>query len=313
LAVHFRFGLYTFGNQDWLMTAGPRVVLNAPSAAVDRIKADRAGPFRVVGLQLNFFGDYSAVYGLEDIGSCAPLSNAGFIDLIRKFPGVNFSRDWVIEMTDPVAAQPLLNLLNVKYLLAPPGVELQKGLDYCITDRSDFGVLENLEVWPRAFFCDRVVAIASNEEFVQQLLANGKQPFIALAPEEITKQPGLKQLMATNPAVVSPATHYQLLPNSTAFDVHAATAGMVCLTEGQAGDFTARANGEPKAVLTVNRAFKGVYLDGPGDYHLEFIYRPHHWRLACACFWIAAGSVIALATLRVIRARRQRTPPDQTR
>ena len=30
--------------------------------------------------------------------------------------------DWMVEVVDPVQAQPLLNLLNVKYLLAPPDV-----------------------------------------------------------------------------------------------------------------------------------------------------------------------------------------------
>jgi len=161
-------------------------------------------------------------------------------------------------------------------------------------------------VWPRAFFCDRVVAISSNEAFIKLLLANGKQPFIALTPEEIGKQPGLQPLASTRPAAVSPATNYLLLPNSTAFDVHATAAGVVCLTEGQARDFTATANHQPKAVLTVNRAFKGVYLDQPGDYHIQFTYRPHHWRLACIWFWLSAGAVMVLVVAGEIRARVQR-------
>jgi len=61
------------------------VTLNTPSKAIDKIKTDRSGPFRVVGLQWNFMGDYSAVYELEDIRSCAPLSNEEFMDLIRSF------------------------------------------------------------------------------------------------------------------------------------------------------------------------------------------------------------------------------------
>ena len=73
------------------------MTLNAPSRAVDKIKADQSGPFRVVGLQWNFFGDYSAVYGLEDIRSCAPLSNGEFMNLIRDFPGVKFDGDWMIR------------------------------------------------------------------------------------------------------------------------------------------------------------------------------------------------------------------------
>jgi len=304
LAAQVRFGFYSFGNEDLLMIAGPRWVLNIPSPAVDKVKTDKSTPFRVVGLKGNFFGDYSAVYDLEDIRSCAPLSNGEFIDLIRKFPGMTLGRVWMIEVTDPVVAQPLLNLLNVKYLLASPNTNPQPDSDFRLADRLDLWVLENPEVWPRAFFSDQVVPVSSNEEFINLLLANGKQPFIALTPEEIDKQPGLKQLVATKPAAISPATHYQLLPNSTAFDVHASAAGMVCLTEGQARDFTARANHQPKAVLTVNRAFKGVYLDQPGDYHLEFTYRPGHWQLACTLFWISAASAMVLAAVE-IRARRR--------
>ena len=161
-------------------------------------------------------------------------------------------------------------------------------------------------MWPRAFFSDKVVSSSSAEEFIQQLLENGKKPFIALTPEEIEKQPGIRQLETTKKATVSAATNYRLLPNSTAFDVHAASAGIVCLTEGQARDFIAKANNKPKEVLTINRAFKGMYLDKPGDYHLEFTYHPRHWRLACTLFWIAMGSVIALASVSFIRTRVQR-------
>jgi hypothetical protein len=225
------------------------------------------------------------------------------MDLIRSFPGVELSEYWKLRVVDPVQAQPLLNVLNVKYLLAPPDVSDHERPGFRLTDRSDFGVLENLRVWPRAFFANQVVSSASNEKFINHLLKNGQQPFIALTSEEIEKQPGLQQLETTNQAAISPAKNYRLLPNSTEFDIHAPSAGMVCLTEGQAKDFTALANNESKKVLTVNRAFKGIYLDQPGDYHIQFIYRPRHWRLACACFWISAGSVILWALMSIIRGK----------
>ena len=85
---------------------------------------------------------------------------------------------------------------------------------------------------------------------------------------------------------------------------------MVCLTEGQARDFTAKANNEPKEVLTVNRAFKGVYLDKPGDYNIKFTYRPRHWQLACTLFWISTGAVLALVTADFIRTRIRKKPDD---
>jgi len=284
-----------------LMVPGPRAVLNAPSKSLDRIKADLAGPFRVAGLGWNLQNDYSAVYGIEDIHSCAPLSNGEFINLIRKFPGVVFGGEggWAIYILNPAKAQPLLNLLNVKYLLTDPSFQaaIADGVGFRIADRSDFLVLENLQAWPRAFFSDKVVTNASTEEFTQQLLENRRQPFVSLSQDEIKKQPGLQSLENTRKATILPATNYRLLPNSTAFDVHAPSAGVVCLTEGQAKDFTVKANKDPKEVLTVNRAFKGVYLDKPGDYHIEFIYRPRYWSLACALFWISIGGVIMLALI----------------
>jgi hypothetical protein len=296
LIAQYRFGLYGSGNKNLLLLVGPRMALDAPSPAIKKIQADGSGPFRVVGMQNNLFGDYAAVYGLEDIRSCQPLASGEFIDLVQNFPGMQFDQGWVIAVRNAVAAQPLLNLLNVKYLLTiPPELALH------MTDQSDFETLQNPDEWPRAFFTDRVVPAASTGEFIQQLMHNGRRPFAALAPEEIAAQPGLRELATRQPAVVLAATNYQLLANSTAFEVHAPTAGVVCLTEGQARDFTATANGEARTVLTVNRAFKGIYLDRPGDYQVRFTYRPRHWQLACSLFFTAAGTVLILAGCRAFR------------
>jgi hypothetical protein len=249
-----------------------------------------------VGVEWILVGDYAAVYGLEDIRSCAPLSNGELAGLIRGFPGMKSLPNWETDLTNPFAAHALLNFLNVKYVLTPPSVILQEGLGFRVAERSDLGVVENLEVWPRAFFSRAIVSIPSAEEFVKYLLQNGKQPFVALTPEEIAKHPVLAQLPGNSTSSATPATNYQLLPNSTGFDIHADSAGVVCLSEAQADDFIAAVNGESKTVLTVNRAFKGVYLEKPGDYHIVFTYRPRHWAVACALFWAAAGLAVVLAS-----------------
>ncbi len=308
LIAQFRFGLYAAGDQDLLLLVGPRMVLDTPSPAIEKIKTDGSGPFRVVGIYANMFGDYGSVYGLEDIRSCDPLTSGDYMDLVKNFPGMEFEYEWILIVQRAALAQPLLNLLNVKYLLYPTNISIAPTLNLRVTDRSDFGVVENLEVWPRAFFTDRVVPLATTGEFVQQLVQHGQHPFAALTPPEIARLPGLRQLATAEPAVIVAATHYELLANSTAFAVHAPSAGVVCLTEGQARDFTATANGQPKTVLTVNRAFKGIYLDQPGDYHVKFTYRPRHWRLACSLFFAAATAVIALAAARMVRRRAIRQP-----
>jgi hypothetical protein len=309
---NIRFGLYNFGSDALLMLPGPREVLNAPSQAIEKIMADKSGPFRVVGSVAwgdvaEFMGDYEAVYGLEDIRSLAPLSNGEYIKLVTTFPGISFGRQWRIGITNLTEAQPLLNLLNVKYLLTNPRNQVKAGSDFYIADRSDFLVLKNPKAWPRAFFSNLVATNISNDQFVQQLLADGQRPFVSLSPDEIKKQPALLLLLNNTPAIILPATHYRLLQNSTSFDVHAPSAGVVCLTEGQAKDFTATANLENKEVLTVNRAFKGIYLDKPGDYHVEFTYRPHLWRLACVIFWISIGGVLLAGLMGFLSNKKKAT------
>ena len=53
----FRFGLYSFGNDTWLMLPGERAVLNAHSPAIDKVILDKSAPFRIVGIGENFYGD----------------------------------------------------------------------------------------------------------------------------------------------------------------------------------------------------------------------------------------------------------------
>ena len=79
------------------MLSGPRVALNAPSKAISRLQKTSTGPFRVVGEGWNLAGDYAAVYGLEDIRSCAPLSRSEYLDLVTNFPGMKFGAEggWV--------------------------------------------------------------------------------------------------------------------------------------------------------------------------------------------------------------------------
>jgi hypothetical protein len=109
------------------------------------IKADKSGPFRVVGLQQCFIGDYSAVYGLEDIRSCAPLSNGEFISLVRNFPGMELSEDWKIKVVKLAQAQPLLNMLNVKYLLTLPDVTTRVNLDFAKLPTA--AILASWKIW----------------------------------------------------------------------------------------------------------------------------------------------------------------------
>ena len=305
-----RFGLYTFGDKSSLMVPGHRVQLDARSESIERLKAENSDPFRVVSFQHGcegaLSGDYSAVYGLEDVRSCSPIADGEYVKLMRHFPGMTFSHGWVIGVTNLVQAQPLLSLLNVTYVLSSLWEPPPTGSDFRVTHQSDFVVLENPQVWPRAFFLNKVALADSTEQFTKQLIEN-RRPFVCVTREEIEGHAGLRRLQTTTSPTFTPATNYKLLPNSTAFDIHAECAGVVCLTEAQARDFSVKVNKQPKEVLTVNRVFKGVYLDRPGDYEIVFTYRPHFWRYACTAFWISLATLVVLGARAASAAASART------
>jgi hypothetical protein len=298
----YRFGLYHVGNSDFLLIPGPRMPLNPTLHSIEMIRADRSAPFRVTAVHPQgegvFSGDYAAVYQLEDIRSCAPLSNAEYIELMRGFPGIRHDGFWALEVTNAPLAQPLLNLLNVKYLLTHPDDRPPPAPGFQIHEGSEFVAVENQQVWPRAFFINRIDLAHSTEDFIQHLTAHGQTPFACLGDDALVQEPELRPLLNATNATVVAALSYELRPNSTSFTIRAPGAGVVCLTEGQAKDFTACANNESRLVFTVNRAFKGIYLDRPGDYRVTFTYRPRYWRVSCTLFWLSLAGVLVLCTAR---------------
>lgn len=297
-----RFGLYSFGNKSLLMLPGPRVCLNGRSRALETTASRRSDPFRVAAICGALSGNYSAVYGLEDIRSSAPLSNFEYIDLLRKSPGITLTADWVISVTNIQEAQNILSMLNVRYILADPQHPPETSSDFRVVERSDFLVLENSHAWPRAFFVNEVHEETSVEDFMHRL-EKAKSPFVCLSREFMALHPELQHLKTESNSIVAPATRYELHANSTAFHVRAEAPGLVCLTETQAKDFTVSMNHKPRQVLTVNRAFKGVYVDAPGEYDIEFIYRPRYWFYSCCLFWISLTAGVALVGGSALRHR----------
>jgi hypothetical protein len=295
IASVYRFGYYSSGDSDNRIVLGERVRLDAPSKSVEKVKSLTDEPFRVVGLQNSFIGDYSAAYGLEDIRSAAPLLNGSFSEIVRNFPGINPNLwGWVVDVVNPVQSQALLNMLNVRFLFAHPSTNVQGEMDFKIIDRSDFLVLENLQVWPRAFFSAGFVSTSTSEEFIRNLYNNGAHPFITLDPETIKTIPALAALETRNIYPATPASNYGTHSNSTSFDIQASSPGVVCLSEGQAKGFIVKVNGKKEKLLTVNRAFKGVYLENAGQYRIEFVYRPYNWTLSCVLLLLTVISIACL-------------------
>lgn len=280
------------------LNAAPRVDLLAPSPAIDALRRDRREPGRAIGLNASLSPGWTAVYDLEGVNGPDALMNPCYRELQDAF-GIERIWDWRLLFTaeNLPAARPFLDLLNVRYIVAPPGTQVAGPTLVA----ADLSVERNDTAWPRAFFTDRLDRYAQAADFAA-LVRNSDRPLAAVQEKDASVPAALHELRGSGRLV--PGERYQLTTNTTAFEVNAPGPGVVVLTEaGWPDEFTVTVNGRATECFRVNHAFKGVAVDRAGLHRIRFTYRPRHWWLSVAL------SVVGLAACAAAGWRIQRAEP----
>jgi hypothetical protein len=283
---------------DQIIQPRGRADFTVPSPAMEAIHRDNRGPARTLGLGELLFPGTQVLYGVEGTGGPDALELPKYEELINA-SGVFRYWTWnqLFTAQDLHRLDPLLNLLNVRYLVTaqnaavervPPSMPgltpLPQGPDRVIAIRRS-------GEWPRAFFVDRVDSYAAVAEFVRQM-NESNHPFASIERTD----PQARELAAkTQPGngIVVAATNYRLTANRTRFRIQAPGPGVAVLTESwMADDFVATLNGQRTPYFRVNHAFKGVTIPSAGDWTIEFTYRPKWWAFSLIA---AAFGLLVLA------------------
>jgi hypothetical protein len=273
----WRQGLHaqSVGFETYVVRPTLRVTFHAHSPAMDFVRADStAEPARGIGLHNNFFPGWTGVYGLETTHGPDALANPYWRELTGNLPGVERIWDWRLYLDPPEAAKarPYLDALNVRYYFDLRSDQGLLGKSFRLMKAADLDVYSSPTAWPRAFFTDRVVSYDQAPDFVHLIGANDGRPFAGVQRSDENAQEAIALLRHDlfGRTVVA-ATKYRLTENTTSFDVHAPTPGVVVLNEAYwPGDFRAEANGQKLPILRMNHAMRGVRIDAPGDYHIVF-------------------------------------------
>jgi hypothetical protein len=287
--LHWRHGMHLVTPFDtYVINPHQRSNLFADTSGVVRLLKNRAfEPFRSVGLKYNFFPGYGSVLGLEQIDGADPLLNKHYKTLIDasgiKLP---FASTKEGELGKDVAEHlPLLDMLNVRYVLgyADGADEITSGLKKI--GSFDLDVYESAKVWPRAFFTDRLVTYDAETDFVQLLKQGDGRPFAAVPKIELQEVTELRSLSREPWPVparqIVPASDYALTTNTTSFKVEAPGPGIVVLTEPYIeGEFRLRVNGQPANYFRINSAFRGVFMPAAGEYQFSYSYWPRHFTIS---------------------------------
>ena len=279
----WRHGMHasTVGFDDFTSRPTARADFHAKSEAMQLARAGQARePTRGFGLHGNFFPGWTGVYGLETIHSPDALVNP-FVRELMGASGVERLWDWrfYAEAKDITNARPFFDALNVRYYFDRASDQGALGKSLTLVKPADLDVYESPTAWPRAFFTDRVQAYAQPADLVQMIRGAGGRPFAAAQNTDHAAQAALAPVArGAGAATATPATHYRLTENTTAFTVRANGPGAIVLAEAfWPDDFRAEVNGRDAPIVRLNHAFKGLIVDLAGDYRVTFRYWPRHF------------------------------------
>lgn len=225
--------------------------------------------FRVQGKHdLALTADISQAFGIQVLSSRATFNSSRFSELLRKYfaaPNLPYPIAAALLPT----ARPLLDMLNVKYVLAfsPSPEELQTfasaGLEPKFQDGL-FQVLQNKTAWDRAYLANSI-DVESTPEKCLEALAN-------IQPNEavLEQQPSVTVSSGAAPGTVE-AIHYDF--DRITMRVRADRATLLVLDENYSPGWHATVQGAPVVIQRANYAFQAVAVP-QGISEVEFKYVP---------------------------------------
>lgn len=131
--------------------------------------ANPTAPFRIVAIGPYFFPNLSAVYGLQDIRAHDPMSNGGYLGLLRVVAGYDVSK--YFAMWEDLDTR-IIDYLNVRYVLTPRDFDVTDRQRYALVyEGRDGRIFENRDALPRFYTVPIVVLEFKRDEFVKRLVA----------------------------------------------------------------------------------------------------------------------------------------------
>jgi hypothetical protein len=179
----------------------------------------------------------------------------------------------------------LLDMLNVQYLLFPPGsANVARYAPLELVQEDDEGsIYRNPQALPRAWLVHQVEVIAEDDAQLDRLASPGFDPAtVAILP---SAPPPL-----AIPASTEPVPSVAYAPNQARVQARVAAPAILVLADAYSDDWQVTVDGQPAPLYRANYVLRGVWLP-PGDHTVLFVYRPRAFLI---------GGSISLATTLVL-------------
>jgi hypothetical protein len=266
--------------------------------------------YRTFSIDSFLFPNTNAAYGISDIRSLDPLQVGRYMEFLRKdmspkihdrFDGSETSRD--------ILRSPLLDLMNVKYVLASSEIpqrvsagplsrevgrrDRQLGSDgekFTLVYEGEVKIYRNNTVLPRAFIVHQAEVISDKERIVTRLTEGDFDPRTTVLLEEPSSPPSISQVPHEEDG--SPVIFERYESDYIRLKASSVNSGWLILTDTYYPGWEVRIDGQGGQILPADYIFRAVALN-QGHHVIEFKYRP-------ASFLLGAGiSIVTLAVLLV--------------
>jgi Bacterial membrane protein YfhO len=283
----------------WTATAGwnptlPQGMSYPTTPLIAKLRELRGGdgpakPYRFVGLGPALFPNANALFGLEDVRAHDPMANGDYLGFLRVLESYNTS-DYFAKWNN--AGTPLLDFLNVKYVVSAPGYDIpDKERFHEVYSGKDGAIFENANVLPRFFAPRSVIVEGRRETFAKALVRHTDWANIALVERPVG-------------ARIGPPATVTLQPSSDSdfrMNVRASHPALIVSSITWFPGWRVTHNGRSLEATPVNGPFLGFTVPaGEGEVRVHY---------APASFYGGlAASLLTIASLVVTGVRLRRRP-----
>jgi uncharacterized membrane protein YfhO len=250
--------------------------------------------YRAVGLGSMFFPNTQAMYGIAEVRAHDPMALARYIGVLRAIAEYE-SEDYFAKWTN--TETPLLDYLNVRYVLTEPGVKIENTRHRLVYEGKDGAVYENTSVLPRFFPVRNILLEFKQDSFVRQLLQHTGWKDTAIVNTLPVDNDQMRQdFLRPRPLNSPEATLRMISATDTDYTmrVRAPRYSMVVSSIPFAAGWRVEQNGKTIRTRPVNGAFLG-YTVPPGEWTVRVFYRPTLFYVAAVVSLLAIAATVALA------------------
>lgn len=273
LLVVLAFDLVSFG-MDY-NTAAPKEMAYPATDAIAFLKTDRS-LYRVVTYGKFVFNGL-APFGIDDVGGYCPIFHkryGDYLHLSQWGPDVPLPEEhsrWTFFCS---FGSPLLDLVNVKYLLLPKDVEITHSPQLELAYDGEIRIYRNRSVFPRVFLVPDYEVLAEGKDVYRAMGRFTAEDFKRKVILEKSPPSGFPQETPMGKGQFSYAIRIlSYTPDKIEIDITTEAKGFLVMSDNYHPGWRAEVDGKAAEILRANYIMRALPLI-PGNHRITLTFRP---------------------------------------